>query len=300
LRSESDVADRGHCSGVVVAQGYVLTAGHCAAIAEPLGEILVELPAPQPSHRTRVDASGWFIHPELDVALVQVEPASSALRALRPIPPNRRPLDAAWLGSPVELAGYGASDEGALSFAVEPISEVTEQRLKVDGEGRHGACSGDSGGPLLGRSADGSLRVLGVLDQGSVSCTGVDWYTRLDVLADWEPFAQAIRSLDEPAAPPCDGVGNEGSCLRDGALWCEDGALKFDACEPPARCGYSLDDQGFRCVDEADDACEGIGSFRTCDDGEVVSCEGGEVLRVACGACQSCVPWQDGHGAGCQ
>jgi secreted trypsin-like serine protease len=59
--------------------------------------------------------------------------------------------------------------------------------------GKTGACVGDSGGPLLGKTMDGRIEVLGLLEAGSASCTGEDFYTRLDRLKSWEPLTSALK-----------------------------------------------------------------------------------------------------------
>jgi hypothetical protein len=99
------------------------------------------------------------------------------------------------VGVDVELAGYGVSESrgaGSLAFVVEAITRVEESHLVVDGRGTTGACAGDSGGPLLGTTAEGDVRVLGVLDHGDASCTNEDFYTRADRWVTWEPLARLL------------------------------------------------------------------------------------------------------------
>jgi secreted trypsin-like serine protease len=73
----------------------------------------------------------------------------------------------------------------------------------VDGEGRTGACAGDSGGPLLVADSSGQARVAGVLDRGSADCLGLDLYTRIDALADWIERVSALGAVGESKTHSC-------------------------------------------------------------------------------------------------
>jgi hypothetical protein len=174
------------CSGVVVAEGVVLTAAHCIDPQAPT-HLRVGYWAPGSPEARVVLAT---VHPRLDVALLVVD-ALALPSALDPIPVYDEPIDEAWIGHPVELAGYGFTELGELGelrFVTEPIVDVEEDAIVVHGHGRSGACGGDSGGPLLARDDAGRVRVIGLLDAGHASCVQDDRYTRMDVLADWWGF----------------------------------------------------------------------------------------------------------------
>lgn len=174
------------CSGVVVTDGVVVTAGHCVE-GHTLESLNVGTWSSTGWQATARDAE---IHPILDVAVVWIDPDDAPL-ALDPIPLLEGALDDDWLGSLVELAGHGATEFGELGqlrFATEPIVELNTNTIVVDGRGDSGACNGDSGGPLLAYDDEGRVRVIGILDSGHSSCVRDDHYTRVDVLSQWWPF----------------------------------------------------------------------------------------------------------------
>jgi hypothetical protein len=144
-------------------------------------------------------------HSELDVAVLGATSSVEARRLASAgtdaafIPPHFNELEESWVGAAVELGGYGVSESsaaGTLGFAVEVIARLESDHVVVTGEGRSGACAGDSGGPLLGTSSNGTVGVLGVLDDGDSSCLGEDRYTRLDRLAGWQPLARLVVGSD--------------------------------------------------------------------------------------------------------
>ena len=87
---------------------------------------------------------------------------------------------------------------GELRFAEEPIAEIGPLEISMDGQGRTGACAGDSGGPLLVADGSGSPRIAGVLSAGSVDCLGVDLYVRSDSFLRWVE----AKIADEPRCDP--------------------------------------------------------------------------------------------------
>ncbi len=298
------------CSGVLVAPGFVLSAAHCfdrdldGAVDEttdsgsPTGLILVGNPPFQSASIERT-----WLHQGLDVVLLEADGLAAA--ELRPLSPRREPLAEAWVGSPAELSGYGLTEQGELGqlrFVVEQIASIDEDHVVVDGFGRSGACEGDSGGPLLARGDSGEVNIIGVLDHGNSSCVGQDHYTRVDRLADWPPFIEHVLSHAAISDTGCSGLTSEGSCLRGSAFFCDAGAPRSHDC--PARgsvCGFSSAAGGFRCVSPAEDSCNGLGSFASCDGNTVVACVSGTPSRAPCGACAAtCTPWADDHGAACR
>jgi hypothetical protein len=301
------------CSGVVIAPGFVLTAKHCfdrngdgafdvpANEAAPTATLVLGDPTSATAPRGTLDAA--WLHPTLDVALARADWLVT-VADLEPIVINFATLDASWEGSPVELAGYGESEAatlGVLAFAIEEVSRIEQQFVVVDGRGVTGACVGDSGGPLLARTNDGSVRVVGVLDDGARGCTGEDFYTRTDVLATWNEFSSRVPS--PPVAPIiCEDVDGEGICVRGRAFWCDQGNVRVQDCGAGGNvCGWDVATSGFRCVPAANDACEGLGSFAVCSGNTVSTCVAGSLRHFNCETCMgTCSPWIDGRGAGCR
>jgi hypothetical protein len=239
------------------------------------------------------------LHPTLDVALLALE--DEPLGNIAPVP-LLGALDDTWIGSPVELAGYGTDTVGAdgvLQFATEEILRLETDHVVVAAVGRSGACEGDSGGPVLTRGDDGLIGVAGILDRGARTCVGEDFYTRSDLLVAWPAFAES--DVSKPISG-CIGLDEQGICLRRMAMWCASGQVQTQTCSEPGRaCGWSPTSTGFRCVEEASDPCMGMGSVHRCIGDSVVWCSGGVVAQEDCQRCgMKCTPWASSDGATCQ
>jgi hypothetical protein len=245
--------DPSWCSGAVVADGLAITARHCVE-SETGAAFALELLF---GHDTRdaaaiVAVESYEAHPELDVAVVRFQPPS--VLAVRPVPLLRDAPNEDWIGSPAELAGYGWTELDAIGerrFAVEHIDSYDDTYVVVAGNEVSGACTGDSGGPLYGRSDDGRLSVLGILDQGDPSCVGLDYYTRADAIAAWLGPAASTG----PGGSGCEGITPAGSCWRGRALWCAGNELRAQPCDAGQACGWSTEAAGFRCVAKEREPC---------------------------------------------
>jgi hypothetical protein len=94
------------------------------------------------------------------------------------------------LGERVVIAGYGRSEDGLLGvlrFAKEEVLRVDPVFLHISSFGKSGACTGDSGGPVFW-AHDGRVELLGILQEGSSTCKGMERYTRLDARLEWIRF----------------------------------------------------------------------------------------------------------------
>lgn len=253
----------GGCSGTLIAPRWVLTATHCGLSR---GDSFCMGTDP----RRPVDcvrAARVIAHPTSDSTLVELERAATdAMPGVEPVPLFTGTLDRSWIGRRVELAGYGQNERGGYgvrAFTAQPLVALRGDMVSTDGEGRHGVCYGDSGGPMFVIASDGSVRVAGSLTGGDGSCVGVDEYTRVDVYYDWmvgytgeppappgggtEPTPPPPAPSDPPpsdpppsdppsdppppgAPPSCAELGTWGRCERDVAVWCEDGVLHERDC----------------------------------------------------------------------
>ncbi len=161
------------CSGVVVAPGKVLTAGHCAVVAKQI-TVITQGAAYAASHVTI--APGYFESLELnavfnDVAVVSV-PGLAA--PILPIIASSPIL----LDSELLVFGFGldeAGGSGVLKFGSTKAMIITPNHVfgeTFDG-GNVDPCFGDSGGPLIGSAffADGTpvIGIVGVVSSGTNS-----------------------------------------------------------------------------------------------------------------------------------
>lgn len=193
-------SDGGVCTGIVVAQDAVLTAGHCAAgRGEHRVHFRDEAGAP-----VLVELAARSVHPAYDAGAIAGRRRSIDLALLRtatPLPARFAPatLSAAMprTGESLTLSGYGVSRAGEArstgtfrSVALPVVEPYGPSRVLVwlkSAAGRAGPCQGDSGGPI------GAGAVVAVTAWVGGACGGVSqgvllgpqraWLDR--TLGDW-------------------------------------------------------------------------------------------------------------------
>jgi len=211
---------RWFCGGSLISSNMILTAAHCIQVmgvsfcefslnrivqkpgsqlsldvvrlgAHNLGESAFEnvddyVPKQVIMHPQFKD-NGSF--PEHDIAIIVLQTEASGVRMRREVSPVCLPAPNTQLppGSPVLVAGWGATSEGGLE--ADRLQEVTvevtgqtkcrtlyKQMVGADigedilcaglDEGGKDACQGDSGGPLVSDQGDGTFRLVGVVSAG--------------------------------------------------------------------------------------------------------------------------------------
>lgn len=300
--SLSDRLGSSFCSGTLISGRHVFTAKHCTQ-GETARNIRVQFSQDGRAIVWTVDVTEIHEHASADLAILTLASDATQQLSVVPVPVNPQAMDSSWVGLRVEASGFGVtSPSGSAdgrSFVALPIDAVSRSMLTVYGEGYHGVCFGDSGGPVFG-IVDGAIRALGALSNGDSSCTGRDNYTRADVFLSWiEGIAGAMPPL---SAGACGSVSSEGRCEASGsvAVYCDGGALRQDPCTADQACGYDASAPGYRCIEVDSDPCQGVDALGTCQGDTAVWCAGGSLRQFNCGQCGWTCGWaSDATGFDC-
>lgn len=280
------------CSGLLIDYTWVLTATHCTLNTSNRYCIGNQPANPNICFNIRrvID------NPNGDMTLVELtRDARDLAPTVQPVPILHENMDSTWLNRTAEASGYGQQEDGSYGereFTAEPIVRLQGDTLTIDGQGQHGVCFGDSGGPVFVIASDGTVRVAGDLSNGDGNCVGQDNYTRVDVHRAW--IESYVGTTTPPPPQPCGAVDAEGECSADQtqAIWCgTDSTLQTETCAASELCTWDSGASGYRCVNRAQDPCQGIGERGECRSNVLLWCQRGQLLNRQCGVCQeSCVP----------
>lgn len=193
----------GFCTGIVVAPQAVLTAAHCVP---PGAELRIHY-RDAGGAPVLLPVAGVLRHPGYRAEAIARRERSIDLAVLRlasPLPERFRPAAlgsqaAARVGEPFRIAGFGLAREGEASSsgrlreaslaARAPLSDVLLWAVDPAGHGA-GACTGDSGGPVLDGSGSVVALTLWSAGAGRRDCGAL---TQALWLAPWRGWiAEAV------------------------------------------------------------------------------------------------------------
>lgn len=266
----------GECTGTLIDPDRVLTAGHCFTSDATTFEIEFR----GPGGRTEtIEVGEVLVHPELDLALATLGRRPSLDLGVVPI---RVGFTLPQPGEVVQISGFA---ESRRSFVATTVRSVDTSSFTVSADGRAAACFGDSGGPTLVRDAGGEVKVVGTLSEGKASCAGSDRFIRLDAARLWLE-SQGLLTGSSGVLADCSLLPPTGRCFAGSAFWCNVGDRDptVETCDSKQVCGLSTS-VGFRCLDEENDRCTGVGDRGLCDGDTLLRCENGGVVRFRCAAC---------------
>lgn len=235
-----------YCTGSVLNEHWMLTAGHCVSEDESFTITSTRVTFADSWNDTKsgdtADASDWFAHPdfspatlESDVGLVYFDEALDfpAMQVTDVGP------DDGDLGNEFRIVGYGLT--GADDLGENPTKRTATAGLSDydanwlwmrDSAEERQACFGDSGGPVLRLHEDGSYSQAGVTSWTTSCDSGATASARIDAFLDFldDNDVEFTRYGDAPASyPEHDEIEEESA--DDGSS----SGLGFD--EPAATCG---------------------------------------------------------------
>lgn len=198
---------RSFCSGTLIDSKTVLTAAHCVRHYENnYAKIIITQKNSDEVFEDYSHIRKITLHPyynklnessPYDFAIVELETPlkiSSSKNHLLYQTPN--------LSSPVELIGFGKTDEGLTGtkyHVVTKIQGINELQFTAGGEGKD-TCSGDSGGPVYQKDNYGNYYLIGVTSHSAndadVFCGDKTIYGKASLAFDWIRALQYLNDSD--------------------------------------------------------------------------------------------------------
>lgn len=189
-------ADEPFCTGVIISNDTVLTAGHCAEdldgtyvhfgldfAAKTAVRLSITKVTPHPDYCSQCGMSGTMLFNYADITVVKFSGK---------MPEGFAPVEFAkksdlTVGMPITLAGFGLNEkhkyETIMKFTSAPLKLVGNSEFSTD-ETKAGSCSGDSGGPAF-IEVNGKYLLAGITSRGDAACRQIGIYTIPVVYNDW-------------------------------------------------------------------------------------------------------------------